>query len=72
MALTGDDKRWIEEHMNHIREDLEKVETRLLTEFHKWASTYEPRVRGVASLARTLDERMEALETRVSDLERRQ
>jgi hypothetical protein len=31
MSLTEDDKKWITER-------LERVETSLLTEFHKWAS----------------------------------
>jgi hypothetical protein len=36
MSLTEDDKQW-------IKEQLERVETTLLTEFHKWASPVEMR-----------------------------
>lgn len=36
MSLTDEDKRW-------IRGELERVETTLLTEFHKWASPLEAR-----------------------------
>jgi len=34
MSLTDEDKRW-------ITAQLERVETALLTEFHKWASPLE-------------------------------
>jgi hypothetical protein len=34
MSLTEDDKQW-------ITAQLERVETALLTEFHKWASPVE-------------------------------
>jgi len=34
VSLTEEDKQW-------IREQLERVETTLLTEFHKWASPLE-------------------------------
>ncbi len=36
MSLTDDDKQW-------ISEQLEAVETRILTEFHKWASPLDAR-----------------------------
>jgi hypothetical protein len=36
MSLTEDDRHW-------ISEQLERVETRLLTEFHGWASPFETR-----------------------------
>jgi hypothetical protein len=38
-VLTDEDKQWISER-------LEKVETTLLTEFHKWASPIELRQDG--------------------------
>jgi hypothetical protein len=41
--LTDEDKQW-------ISEQLERVETRLLTEFHKWASPVELRIRSHAAL----------------------
>ena len=36
MSLDGEDKQW-------ILEQLERLETNLLTEFHKWASPLEAR-----------------------------
>ena len=50
---------------------VERVETSLLTEFHKWASTYEIRARSVTQQTVALDERLGVLEERVSHLERR-
>jgi hypothetical protein len=59
--LNDDDKQWIAER-------LESVETRLLTEFHKWASPVELRVRSHAAL-RAMDVEMESLAERVKKLE---
>jgi hypothetical protein len=61
--LTEEDKRWIAER-------LERVETRLLTEFHKWASPVETRQRSHAAALRALDMEMEALQDRVTRLEK--
>jgi hypothetical protein len=47
-VLTDEDKQWINER-------LEKVETTLLTEFHKWASPVELRQRSHAAVLRALD-----------------
>ncbi len=52
--LSDDDKQW-------IAEQLERVETRLLTEFHKWASPVELRVRSHAAVLRAIDVEMESL-----------
>jgi hypothetical protein len=49
--LTDEDKLW-------ISEQLERVETRLLTEFHKWASPVELRVRSHAAALRAMDAEM--------------
>jgi hypothetical protein len=49
MSLTEDDRHW-------ISEQLERVETKLLTEFHVWASPLETRL-------------LEALTDRVKKLE---
>ena len=46
--LTDDDKQW-------IKGQLEKVETTLLTEFHKWASPVELRQKSHAAALRALD-----------------
>ena len=62
--LTNDDKRWIQDH-------LERVETKLLTEFHKWASPQETRLRSHSAALRALDEEMESLTDGVSNLEKK-
>ena len=52
--LTDDDKQWISAR-------LEKVETTLLTEFHKWASPVELRQKSHAAALRALDAEVESL-----------
>jgi hypothetical protein len=63
-VLTDDDKQW-------IREQLEKVETTLLTEFHKWASPVEMRQRSHAAAIRALDAEVESPSDRLKNLENR-
>jgi hypothetical protein len=63
-VLTDEDKQWISER-------LEKVETTMLTEFHKWASPVELRQRSHAAALRALDTEVEALSDRVKNIERR-
>jgi len=53
-VLTEEDKQWISHR-------LEKVETTLLTEFHKWASPVELRQKSHAAAIRALDTEVEAL-----------
>jgi hypothetical protein len=60
--LTDEDKQW-------IKEQLEKVETTLLTEFHKWASPVELRQRSHAAALRALDAEVESLSDRLKNLE---
>ncbi len=48
---------------------IERVETNLLTEFHKWASPMDARMRTHAATLRALDLEMEALSDRVRKLE---
>lgn len=60
--LTDDDKAW-------ISAELEKVETKLLTEFHKWASPVEVRQRSHAAAIRAVDVEMEPLSDRMRKLE---
>lgn len=60
--LSEEDKTW-------ITEQLERVETKLLTEFHKWASPVEQRQRSHAAAIRALDVEMEGLSDRVKTLE---
>jgi hypothetical protein len=61
-VLTDQDKEW-------IREQLEKVETTLLTEFPKWASPLELRQRSHTAALRALDAEVEALSDRLKKLE---
>jgi hypothetical protein len=53
----------------HMTERIEATETRLLTEFHKWASPMEARQRTHSAAMRAIDLEMEAREERVSKLE---
>jgi hypothetical protein len=66
MSLTDEDKHWITELLD---ERLERVETNLLTAFHKWASPMEARQRTHSAAMRALDLEMEALDDRVKKLE---
>jgi hypothetical protein len=61
-VLTEEDKQWISQR-------LEKVETTLLTEFHKWASPVELRQKSRAAAIRALDTEVEALSDRLKNLE---
>ena len=61
----------IQELRAEVRALIERVETNLLTEFHKWSRTYEIRARGTTTAVHGFDERLGFLEERVSDLERR-
>ncbi len=63
-VLTEEDKQWISER-------LEKVETTLLTEFHKWASPVELRQKSHAAALRALDAEVESLSDRLKNLEGR-
>jgi hypothetical protein len=63
-VLTDEDKQWISER-------LEKVETTLLTEFHKWASPVELRQKSHAAAIRALDAEVESLSDRLKNLEGR-
>lgn len=53
------------------KQDLERVETALLTEFHKWASPSEMRARTHTATLRAIDLEMESLTERVQKLEDR-
>jgi hypothetical protein len=63
-VLTEEDKQWISQR-------LEKVETALLTEFHKWASPVELRQKSHAAAIRALDAEVEAMSDRLKNLEGR-
>ena len=64
VMLTDDYKQWISQR-------LEKVETTLLTEFHKWASPVELRQRSHAAALRALDAEVESISDRLKNLEGR-
>lgn len=63
--LDDSDKQW-------IREELERIETKLLTEFHKWASPVETRERSSRARLNALDMEIDSLKDRVADLESRE
>jgi hypothetical protein len=63
-VLTEEDKQWISQR-------LEKVETTLLPEFHKWASPVELRQKSHAAALRALDAEVESLSDRLKNLEGR-
>ena len=52
-------------------ERMERIETALLTEFHKWASPVITRLRSHSDALRTMDLELEALQSRVDKLEGR-
>ena len=66
MSLTNEDKEWIDSRLDA---KLERLETTLLTEFHKWASPADLRARSRSAAIRTLDVEFEALTERVAKLE---
>jgi hypothetical protein len=51
-----------------LKDLIERVETNLVTEFHKWAQTYGSR--GVVQQVHTFEERLMILGERVGNLER--
>ena len=71
--LSDDDKQWIAsqiatqiaESEERLSARIEKTETTLLTEFHKWASPVEMRQRTHAAALRAIDAEMGALSDRV-------
>ena len=73
MNLTDDDKKWITEQLAALadkhREDLERVETKLLTAFQQWASPLEMRMRTHTAALRALDAEVEYHEDRLKKLE---
>ena len=73
MSLTSEDKEWIGGAITASEERtaarIERVETSLLTEFHKWASPMEARQRTHTATLRALDAEMEYVSDRVTKLE---
>jgi hypothetical protein len=82
--MSDDDKQWIggqfadmrgqfadiRGQLADITERMELMETRLLTEFHRWAQTYEVRARGTSRAVAEFDERLGLVEERLARLER--
>jgi hypothetical protein len=69
MALTDEDKAWISAGFSDLKGKIERLETSLLTEFHKWASPMDARMRTHNAAIRALDLEMESLNDRVKNLE---
>ncbi len=73
MSLSDEDKQWIaaqlEERDKRLLASIERVETALLTEFHKWASPLEMRVRTHSAALRAVDLELESVSDRVTKLE---
>ena len=66
------EERLVSSHKRYVNERCEQVETKLLTEFHKWASPAEARNRTISAALRAIDLEMEAIDDRVKKLEGRQ
>ena len=60
----------VEHSQNVMLELLEKTETTLLKEFRKWAISFESRFRANEVLVGGFNERLIALEGRLSEIER--
>jgi hypothetical protein len=81
MSLTEEDKEWItgllEKQLQKqmvvfaTKEELERVETRLLTEFHKWASPTDSRLPAFKEALHTLDLEFDRLSDCVTVVEGR-
>jgi hypothetical protein len=65
MSLTNEDKQWIEAQ-------LERLETKLLTEFQKWASPNAARQRRFSSELHEFELQLENHEDRLQKLEGKQ
>jgi len=63
MALDEQDKRW-------ILAQLERVETNLLTEFHKWASPVDARQRSYREQVHALELELDGVKDRIAKLEK--
>ena len=61
----------LDQAKSELREHTEVVETRLLGEFFKWARTSDLRYRQGHAVVGALDDRVQAVEDRIAELERR-
>jgi hypothetical protein len=71
LATKADLTEAIQQAETRLLERLEKVETTLLKEFHKWAQITETRIRVSETVVFGLSDRMASLESRVRDLEQK-
>lgn len=62
MALDDQDKQW-------FRQELERMEAKLLTAFHTWASPMEARQRSHSAALRAFDAELENQDDRLKKLE---
>ena len=66
------EERIVSSLKGYVNERSEQVETKVLTEFHKWASPGEARSRTISAALRAIDLEMESIDDRVKKLEGRQ
>jgi hypothetical protein len=66
------EERIVSSLKGYVNERCEQVETKLLTEFHKWASPAEARSRTISAALRAIDMEIEANHDRAKKLEGRQ
>jgi hypothetical protein len=73
VSLADEDKQWttqtLDKERGFLLAKIEKVETCLLTEFHKWASPTSARMNAHSAAIRALDAQQEYLEDRITKLE---
>jgi hypothetical protein len=73
MSLNDEDRAWISAQFGEfavtVAERIERVETTLLTEFHKWASPVEMRIKTHTATLRAIDVELENVSDRVTRLE---
>ena len=69
--LIGMETRIISSLKEYVNERCELVETKLLTEFHRWASPAEARSRTIAAALRAIDLEKKAMEDLAKRLEGR-
>ncbi len=62
--LSDEDKHWLSQQLEHR-------ETRLLTEFHKWASPFEMRQRSHSAGLRAIDAEVESLADQLKNVDER-
>lgn len=67
--IDPDLREYLQAMERRLNDRIEAVETRLLTEFHKWASPLEARVRSHRAALRALDLEVEPVGDRVKKLQ---